>query len=100
MDPTTATTVPQWLRALADRDGDTEAVVGSGGRLTYRYLDAVSRQWARGLLARGAGKGTRVGLWLGNGVEWVTAWAAVARMGGVPVALSTFFKDRELAGVV
>ena len=74
--------------------------MGGGGRLTYRTLDAGSALLARGLLARGVSKGTRVGLWLGNGPEWVLTWAAVARCGGVGVPLSTFFSDAELAAVV
>jgi acyl-CoA synthetase (AMP-forming)/AMP-acid ligase II len=92
-------TVADFVTRLAARHGDREAVVGPDRRLTYHELDAESRRWARGLLARGVGKGTRVGLWLGNGADWVMIWAALARIGAVPVPLSTFFKERELAEV-
>lgn len=92
-------TIPQWLRWIAREYADNTAVVGSGGRLTYQELEEQSQQIAEGLLQRGLGKGSRVGLWLTNGVEWVLTWAAVSRIGGVVVPLSTFLSDRELAKV-
>ncbi len=98
--PKSAVTVAEWVRGLAETYGDHEALVGSGGRLSYRDLDRESRRLARGLLARGVGKGTRVGLWLGNGPAWLVTFAAIARCGAVAVPLSTFFSDAELATVV
>jgi len=98
--PKAAVTVGEWVRALAAAYGDTEAVVGPRGRVTYTELDARSAVLARGLLARGVGKGTRIGLWLGNGADWVVSFLAVARCGAVAVPLSTFFSDAELAAVV
>ncbi|HEX4217887.1 MAG TPA: class I adenylate-forming enzyme family protein [Acidimicrobiales bacterium] len=100
LGPKSALTVGEWVRGLAAVHGDREAVVGSGGRLTYRELDGESRTLARGLLARGVGKETRIGLWLGNGPAWMVAFAAIARCGAVAVPLSTFFSDEELALVV
>ena len=98
--PKSAVTVAEWVRGLAAAHRDHEAVVGSGGRLTYRDLDRESRRLARGLLARGVGKGTRIGLWLANGPAWMVTFAAIARCGAVAVPLSTFFSDEELAVVV
>ncbi len=98
--PKSAVTVPEWIRGLADAHGDREAVVGSSGRLTFLALEFESRRLARGLLARGVGKGTRVGLWMGNGPSWVVLFAAIARCGAVAVPLSTFFSDEELATVI
>ncbi len=99
-DPKAALTTPTWFRALAERHGDAEAMVDSRHRLTYRQLDEQSAVWARGLLARGVGKRSRIGLWMGNGVEWLVSFAAVTRIGAVAVPLSTFFKGAELARVV
>lgn len=98
--PKGAVTVGQWVRALAEAYGDTEAVVSPRGRVTYTELEARSAELARGLLARGVGKGTRIGLWLGNSPDWVLTFLAVARCGAVAVPLSTFFSDAELAAVV
>lgn len=95
-----ARTVPQYLRALRDAYGPRTAVVGERRRVSYDELDAGSALWARGLLDRGVSKGSRIGVLLGNGPDWVQAWAAAARIGAVPVALSTFAKASELARVV
>lgn len=92
-------TIPEWLRWMAQQYGDKTAVVGAGGSLTYREIDDRSQMLAEGLLQRGIGKGSRVGLWLANGTEWVITWAAVSRVGAVAVPLSTFLSDRELAKV-
>jgi acyl-CoA synthetase (AMP-forming)/AMP-acid ligase II len=98
--PKSAGTVPVWIHELVAAYGDREAIVGDRSRLTYRELEEQSRVMARGLLARGLGKGARVGLWLANGPEWMVAFAALARCGAVAVPLSTFFSDAELAFVV
>jgi acyl-CoA synthetase (AMP-forming)/AMP-acid ligase II len=80
--------------------GGAEAVVSDRGRVTYAELESRSAVLARGLLARGVSKGTRIGLWLGNSADWVVSFLAVARCGAVAVPLSTFFSDAELAAVV
>src|SRR3546814_20637397 len=51
---------------------------------------------AKGLLALGLGKGARVGVILPNGTDWIVAWLAVSRIGGIAVALSTFASPAEL----
>ena len=98
--PQTATTLAAWFSALALAFRDDEAIVGEGRRLTYRGLDAEARRCAQRLMALGVGKGTRVGLALGNGPTWLTVFAAVTRLGGVAVPLSTLFTPAELAHVV
>ena len=100
VDPTEARTTPEFVRALASSYRELPAVVTEHETLTYAELDRRSALRARGLLARGVGKGTRVGFLFGNGPEWVITWAAIARMGAVPVPLSTFLKPPELARVV
>ena len=39
-----------------------------------------SRELALGLLAAGVGKGTRVGLLMGNSPDWILAWFAALRV--------------------
>ncbi|OJZ76148.1 hypothetical protein BRW65_01580 [Mycobacterium paraffinicum] len=95
-----ALTVPAWLRDLSSRHGPNPAICAEDSSLTYAELDSASRALARGLLARGVGKGTRVGLLFGNGTDWVTWWAAVTRIGALCIPLSTFLRPAELARVV
>ena len=42
------------------------------------------------------GKGSRVGLLMPNGPDWLVAWLAIVRIGAVAVPINTFFKAREL----
>ena len=51
---------------------------------------------ARGLLAVGVGRGSRIGLLFPTGVDFVLAWLATARIGAIAVPISTFSTSREL----
>ncbi|MGE2730722.1 class I adenylate-forming enzyme family protein [Mycolicibacterium vaccae] len=86
-------------RAVADHPQHTY-VVSPEDRLTYAEAERRSAEHARRLLARGVGKGTRVGLFFPNGTEWVTWWLAASRIGAVVVPLSTLYPAAELAKVV
>jgi acyl-CoA synthetase (AMP-forming)/AMP-acid ligase II len=90
-------TVPELLRTASARFGDRECVVTPSSRLSYRELDDRSARLAGRLVAAGAGKGTRVGLLFPNGTDWVTAWAAAARIGAITAPVSTFYREAELA---
>ena len=90
-------TVPELLRTASARFGDRECIVTPSSRLSYRELDDRSARLAGRLVAAGAGKGTRVGLLFPNGTDWVTAWAAAARIGAITVPVSTFYREAELA---
>ena len=59
-------------------------------------LDDASRALAARLVAAGVGKGARVGLLAPNGIEWAVIAAAVLRVGGVLVPLSTLLRPPEL----
>ncbi|HKV18210.1 MAG TPA: class I adenylate-forming enzyme family protein, partial [Mycobacterium sp.] len=69
-------------------------------RLTYAQAEQRSAEVARWLLAQGVGKGSRVGLFFANGVEWIVWWLAVSRIGGLAVPLSTLYTPAELATVL
>jgi len=86
-------------RLLSDRAadrGDELAVIDPVTRITYAALDSDTRELAAGFVAAGVGKGSRVGLIMPNGVEWVRNALAVARLGAVLVPLSTLLTPREL----
>ncbi len=68
--------------------------------LTYGGAEARSAALAKGLLAYGAGKGTRVGLLYPNGADFVVALLAAARIGAIAVPLSTFSTAAELRGLL
>ncbi len=89
-------TVPTALRAVAARRPDGEAFVGPGGRATWAQLaDDVDRV-AGALATDGVGPGDHVGILMGNGLDWVRCFYALAQLGAVTVPLSTRFKAAEL----
>ena len=89
-------TVPVFVRRLAAQHPELDFVVELERRMTYAQAERWSAALARTLLARGAGKGTRVAFMFGNGAEWVVTFLAVMRIGGVAMPLSTLFRPAEL----
>ncbi len=100
LDPTTASTLPNFIRSLGQAYGDKPAVLRGEEILTFRELEARSAQMAAALLLRGVGKGTKVGIIYSNSPRWLVLWAAVTRIGAIAVPLSTFLKPPELARVI
>lgn len=84
------------VRHLGAAHGDRALAVLDDRVLTYADADRRSASLARGLLASGVGKGTRVGLLGPNGPGWIVAWLAAARIGAVVTLLNTYAPPREL----
>ena len=93
-------TVPALLHRSVGEFGDRPYLVTPRDRLTYREAEQRSALYARWLLAEGVGKGTRVGLFFPNGVDWVNWWLAASRIGALAVPLSTLYAPAEIAKVV
>lgn len=85
-------TVAGLLLGCADRP----LLICNDQRISYAEADIRSASVARGLVALGAGKGTHVGLLYPNGVDFVVAMLAAARIGAVVVPYSTFLTTAEL----
>jgi fatty-acyl-CoA synthase len=98
-EPLLGETIGENLRRTVERFGDREALVvrQSGYRATYAQLWDQTGQAARGLLARGVGKGDRVGIWAPNRAEWVVAQYATARIGAILVNINPAYKTAELS---
>lgn len=81
---------------------DREALVDvpSGRRWTYAAFGAAVDDVARGLLAKGVGKGDRVGIWAVNCPEWVLVQYATARIGAIMVNINPAYRVHELAFVL
>jgi acyl-CoA synthetase (AMP-forming)/AMP-acid ligase II len=89
-------TVPELLRARAAGRGEHPFLVCDDDVLSYAEAASRSAELAQGLLARGAGPGTHIGLLHPNGSAFVVCWLAAARIGAVAVPLSTFSTSAEL----
>ncbi len=93
-------TVGALIRAKAAERGEHTLIVLGEQRLSYAEAETRSAKLARGLVAAGVGKGTRVGVLLPNGPDWVLAWLAAARIGALVVPFNTFYQARELGYVL
>lgn len=104
-DTQSARTFPQLVRAAAAAYGEELAVTLKGETIpdesvTFAELDRKSAEIARGLIARGAGKGTRIGFIFGNGPSFALMLAAIARIGAIAIPISTLIKSNELVRVL
>ena len=94
------TTLGEILPEAARRFGDSTALVIEDARLSFSELDARSNQVANGLLSLGVQTGDRVTLYGPNCWEWVVAYYAVAKAGGVVNPISSMLTADEVAYVV
>nr|MDP9165900.1 AMP-binding protein [Actinomycetota bacterium] len=93
-------TIPALLARSAQDFGRDDYVVTPHGRITYEEAHRRSADIARALLRSGVGKGTRIGLFFANGVEWILWWLAASRIGAVVVPLSILYTAAEIAKVL
>lgn len=93
-------TLPEVIHVVANRYEDLEAVVSGDTRLSFRDLERHSAKLARGFLAAGVGKGTRVGTLIPNTPDWVLSFMGAARIGAFVVPMSTMYQARELKFII
>lgn len=89
-------TLGDLIDELADTRGDAEAVVWRDQRITYAGLREQVDAFARALLSLGIKPGDRVALLAANRPEWLIAAFAIAKIGAITTAISTFSTPREL----
>jgi long-chain acyl-CoA synthetase len=88
------------FRATADRQPGATAVIEPEGVLTYRALTVAIEDLAGRIHSRGAERGSRVALLFPNGSGFVTAFFAIARVGGVSVPLNPLLKAPEMGAIL
>jgi acyl-CoA synthetase (AMP-forming)/AMP-acid ligase II len=103
--PQSARTFPQFIRAVAAAFGDETAITLAGDKiadesLSFVALERGSAELARGLIARGVGKGSRIGFLYGNGPSFALTLCAIARIGAIAIPISTLLKAGELVRVL
>jgi len=105
-DPKEAKTFPQLIRAAAEAYGSDVAVAHldeageTDDSVSFAELDRRSAEIARGLIARGAHKGTRIGFIYSNGPSFAVMLAAISRIGAVAIPISTMIIANELVRVL
>ena len=64
--------------------------------ITYREMNELTDRLAAGLSELGLKKGDRVGIFMPNTPQFVIAYFAILKMGGVVVATNPLYKQREI----
>lgn len=85
------------LQRAAGRFGDKTALVFEDQRFTFRQLDEASSRVAAALHRRGVAAGDTVALYAPNGPEWVVAYYAVMKLGGIVNPLNLMLTPDEAA---
>ncbi|WFB06853.1 AMP-binding protein [Streptomyces sp. LX-29] len=100
--PLLGDTIGADLARAVERYGEREALVdlASGQRWTYAEFGRAVTGVALGLLAKGVGKGDRVGIWAVNRPEWVLTQYACARVGAIMVNINPAYRVHELRYVL
>ncbi|MGI9569985.1 MAG: AMP-binding protein, partial [Desulfobulbia bacterium] len=93
-------TLPNMLHYCVKQYGDLHCVIHGEERLTFKDVAERSAELALALLNAGVGKGTRIGLLMQNGADWIVNFLAIARIGAVLIPISTFSQPRELQWVL
>ena len=89
-------TLPLLFKTFCALNGPVEAVIAGEERLTFAELDTLSDGMARGLVARGIGKGDRVGIAMRNCPAWILSYMAVLKAGAVATLLNGWWQPEEL----
>lgn len=89
-------TIAELIRRGVQRWGDQALLIHDGATQTWRDVDRASAELAKGLVALGVGKGSRVGLLMPNSADWVVAFLAATRIGALVSPISTFLQGPEL----
>lgn len=100
MDVTPASLVHHYLERSAERYPSKEALVYSGGRVTYAELLARARALCAWLSHRGLAPGDRVGILTDDARDYVATYFGVLMAGGTVVALNTQTSVRLLASQI
>ncbi|MBL1099889.1 AMP-binding protein [Streptomyces coffeae] len=100
--PLLGDTIGADLARTVERFGDRDALIDipSGRRWTYAQFGRAVEEVALGLMAKGVGKGDRVGIWAINCPEWVLVQYATARIGAIMVNINPAYRVHELRYVL
>jgi fatty-acyl-CoA synthase len=90
----------QMLERAAALAPDREALVAPDGRITFAGLRESVERLAGSFAAAGVTRHMPVALCLGNSIQWVACFLALARIGAVAVPVNTRLKTDEIAFIL
>jgi long-chain acyl-CoA synthetase len=84
------------LEEAARKYPDSPCTIFKGAVITYREMDKLTNQLAAGFASLGVKKGDRVGIFMPNTPQFVLAFFAILKAGGVVVAVNPLYKTKEI----
>jgi fatty-acyl-CoA synthase len=93
-------TLAALIEELATRFPDRPAATFEGRTVTFAEFRRLALDFAKALHADGVAPGDKVGILMGNRIEWLVANFAIQYLGATMVALNTWYTARELAYVL
>jgi long-chain acyl-CoA synthetase len=85
-----------FLREAARKYPNTACTIFKGARISYSKMDRITDRLAAALKALGVKKGERVGILMPNTPQFVMAFFAILKAGGVVVATNPLYGPREI----
>ena len=87
------------FRFLEDNARDFPSAICTvfkGAKITYQEMNVITDRLAAGLTSLGVKKGDRVGIFMPNTPQFVIAYFAILKAGGVVVATNPLYSPREI----
>jgi long-chain acyl-CoA synthetase len=85
-----------FLEDAAKKHPETPCTIFHGARVTYKEMNEITDRLAAGLVELGVKKGDRVGIFMPNTPQFVMAYFAILKAGGVVVATNPLYSAREI----
>jgi len=85
-----------FLDSSAQKHPDQPCTIFKGAKITYREMSDLTDRLAAGLSSIGIKKGDRVGLFILNTPQFLIAYYAVLKIGGVVVATNPLYSAKEI----
>ena len=85
-----------FLETAADKYPDQACAIFKGAAITYAEMDDLTDRLAGALAAMGVKKGTPVGIFMPNSPQFVMAFYAILKAGGIVVATNPLYTGREI----
>jgi len=89
-------TISEYVNEWSKLRPDSIALSFYGRDITYRQLDSLINKLANAFVYLGTQPGDRIGLFMQNCPQFVIAYCAIQRAGGIAVPLNPMFKSLEL----
>jgi len=89
-------TLHYFMEENARKHPDSVCTIFKGARITYKEMNEITDRLAAGLAELGVKKGDRVGIFIPNTPQFVMAYYAILKLGGIVVATNPLYSGREI----